>query len=276
MLSFKTFITEKVYQLDSKENKQVEDILQTYERLFDSGVIGNKDPQKFYKKNLTEDGIFIGSIKFFDNALKQNREVPVYVSFEGVPADAAFSDEDNTIELFYHQFDDLTTIVKRNKIAHELFHAKQHYKKITSGYRKSIQKRTLPSGNVAIRSERGYYFAPGEYPVQVASIVHEMDRQYRLILKHIKSGNGRQFWEKQRQGFLRLLDMFIRSPRVITGNDLPSYLKDQERFIRALYRNKNDAKYSKYYKDFKRKLYWFYQNLSKAKKDNGEEAGIDL
>jgi len=276
MLPFKTFITERVYQLDSKENKQVEDVLQTYERLFDPSVIGNKDPQKVYKKNLTKDGIFIGSIMFFDNASKQNREIPVYVSFEDVSADASFSDEDNVIELFYNQFDDLSTILKRNKIAHELFHAKQHYKKITTGYKKAIGKRSLPSGDVAIRSERGYYFAPNEYPVQVASIIHEMDRQYRLILKHIKSGNGRQFWEKQRQGFLRLLDMFLRSPKVITGNDLPSYLKDQERFIRALYRNKNDVKYSKYYKDFKRKLYWFYQNLIKAKKDNGQEAGIDL
>lgn len=276
MLPFKSFVVEKVYQLDSDENKQVEEILQSYQNLFDPSVIGDKDPQKVYKRNLTKDGIFIGSIKYFDHASKEKREIPVYVSFEDLPADAAYSNQDNIIELFYYQYDNLSTILKRNKLAHELLHAKQHYKKITKGYNRAINKRTLPSGNVAIRSERGYFFAPGEYPVQVASIVHEMDRQYRLIVKHIKSGSNAKFWEKQRQGFLRLLDQFIRSPKVERGIELPSYLKDQERFIKALYRNKNDARYSKYYKDFKKKLYWFYQNLNKAKKSHGLEAEADL
>ena len=273
MQPFKTFLIEKkTYTLTAQENKQVEEILDTYLEYFDSSIIGNYDPRQVYKKAIKDNQIGIGTIKCYDNALKANKVVPVYVSFEIFAADASYDEAKNVIELFYNNFSKLTKIMQRNKIAHELFHAKQHFKTSTPEYRRAVNKRTTNNRLETIRSERGYYFAPNEYPVQVASIVHEMDRQYRAILQKIKQGINNKFWENQRKGFLRLLEQFIRSPKFISDNDIPNYLGNERRFLKTLYRNKDNPKYSKYYKDFKQKMYWYYQNLKKLKATEEESS----
>ena len=271
MSTFKTFIAEKKgYELNAQENKQVEDILNTYLEYFDPELLKGHDPKQVYRKSIKDDRILIGTIKYHDLALKEDNTLPVYVSFEHFAADAAYEEARNVIELYFYNFNKLSTIMKRNKIVHELIHAKQHFKKLTPEYRRSLNKRTTPSGRTTIRSERGYFFAPNEYPVQVSSIIHEMDRQYRLILQKLKAGSNVKFWENQRTGFLRLLEQFLRSARPLESDDIPNYLKNEKRFIMALQRNKDNPKYSKYYKDFKQKMYWYYQRLKTLKLNAGE------
>jgi hypothetical protein len=274
MLPFRSFIVEKTYELSPQENKQVENILNEYQKFFSSEALGDYDPQEVYKKHIQNDMLPIGTIKYLDKETNEEGTVSVYVSFEKFAADASYEQEDNIIVLYYRHYNRLSTIMKRNKIVHELFHAKQHYKTLTSGYKRAIHKRTLPSGLETIRSERGYFFSPNEYPVQLASLTHEMDRQYMLILQNLKRGLNRKFWENQKAGFLKLLDQFIRAPKLVNDQDLPNYLKNEKRFIKALFRNKDDPKYSKYYKDFKTKLYFYHQKLkgiSKKKLDDIEE-----
>jgi hypothetical protein len=270
MLPFKSYLIERVYRLENEENKQVEDTLNAYERYLGQENLSVYNAIKRFSDVIKDDRMLINTIEYFDNETKEENYIPVYVSFEDFAADAAYDGRENVIELYYKHFNKLTTSLKRNKIAHELLHAKQHYKKSPKGYRNALHKRTLPNGNATIRSKRGYYTAPNEFPVQLASITHEMDRQYFQILQHIKKGSNVKFWEKQRQGFIRLLDMFIRSPK-INYSVLPTYLNDQKDFIETLFRNKNNPEYRKFYKDFKAKLYWYYQKLSKVKKtDHGE------
>jgi len=274
MTPFKTFVTEKkAYTLNSQDNKQLEDIFREYLKYFSPDALGDYDPEHVYKKAIKDGRIYLGTIKYHDSASKEDNEVSVYVSFETFTADASYEQTENIIELFYYNFSRLSPLQQRNKIAHELLHAKQHYKTITPGYRKALQKRS--GAKTTIRSERGYFFAPNEYPVQVASIVHEMDRQYRLILQKVKIGSNAKFWDNQRKGFLRLLEQFIRSPKLMSDTDIPNYLKNETRFLRALFRNKDNPKYSKYYKDFKQKMYWYYQNL-KSLKANERETGDNL
>jgi len=275
MLPFKSYLIERVYRLENEENKQVEKILDTYQQFFSPDVLNGRDPKKLYKNDIKDDSFFIGGFEYFDHETKEQRVIPVRVSFERFQADASYDERNNVILLYYYNYDHLSTALKRNKIAHELLHAKQHYKKSPKGYRTALHKRTLPSGSATIRSKRGYYTAPNEFPVQLASITHEMDRQYFQILQHIKKGTNVKFWEKQRQGFLRLLDMFIRSPK-INYSVLPTYLNDQKDFIETLFRNKNDPEYRKFYKDFKTKLYWYYQKLSKVRKTDHGEANDNL
>ena len=270
MTPFRTFIAEKVYTLSSQENKQVEDIFNKYQEYFSPEVLDGNDPKRVYKQAITDDRLYIGDIAYYDSELKEDNSVPVYVSFEKFAADAAYEKANNIIELFFLNFKKLSEQMQRNKIVHELFHAKQHYKTLTPEYRRALHRRVKPTGQVTIRSERGYFFAPNEYPVQIASIVQEMDRQYRLILQKIKIGSNVKFWENQRRGFLRLLEQFIRSPKLVEDKDIPNYLQNEKRFIKALFRNKDNPKYSKYYLDFKRKMAWYLQNL-KSLKANGSE-----
>ena len=272
MTPFKTFILEKkAYTLDSRDNEQVEKIFKRYEEYFSPEALDGKDPKRLYKKDITKDGFFLGSIKTFDHALKEENNIGVYVTFDDLYADAAYEEESNNIYLYYKQYDLLPTLMKRNKIVHELLHAKQHYKKLTPEYRRALNKRIKSSGQVTIRSERGYFFAPNEYPVQIASIVHEMDRQYRLLLQKIKLGSNVRFWENQRRGFLRLLEQFIRSPKLVEDKNIPNYLQNEKRFLKALFRNKDNPTYSRYYLDFKRKMAWYLQNLKGLKVHGGED-----
>jgi len=270
MIPFKTFLIEKAYELDAQENKQVEETFRAYERYF--GNLDGEDPRKRFKSVIKNDRMLINTIKYFDHETKEENYIPVYVSFVNFAADASYEQKENVIELYYKHFDKLTDLVKRNKIVHELLHAKQHYKKLDPAYRRAVQKRS--GAKTTIRSERGYFFSPNEYPVQLASLVHEMDRQYMLILSNLKKGSNYKFWDNQRREFLRLLDQFIRSPKMVEDGNLPNYLKNEKRFLMTLFRNKDNSKYAKYYRDFKKKLYFYFQRLQAADKkklDSSEE-----
>jgi hypothetical protein len=260
---FKTFVAEKkAYGLSAQENQQVEDTFSAYERYFGSQNLSVYNAKKRFSDVIKDDRMLINTIKYFDHKTKKENYIPVYVSFEKFNADAAHEQHENVIELYYSQFDKLPSLVKRNKIVHELIHAKQHYKTVSPEYARAVQKRS--GAKTTIRSERGYFFSPMEYPVQISSIVHEMDRQYRVILQKIKSGSNVKFWDNQRKGFLRILEQFLRDADLNVAT-LPNYLQNEKRFLMTLFRNRNNPKYSKYYKDFKRKIYWYFQNLKQLK-----------
>ena len=208
---FKKFVAgNQTYELTGEENKQVDKVFDDYQKLFGYEVIGKKDPVRIYKNNIKNGLLYLDKISYHDHASKTINKVPVYVSFDKSRTDnATYSKHDNAIILFYYSLLSLTDTQKRSKIVHELVHAKQHYKEVSPEYRRAIQKRVLPSGAVSTRSWRGYFLDPIEYPVQVSVIVHEMDRQYRLILQKIKRGMEVKFWEYQKKKFLQLLDEFI-------------------------------------------------------------------
>jgi len=277
MQNFRLFTEKKTYTLSSKDEKQVEKILQNYNAFFNPVTVGDNPEKKLSKNKLynkKERTFFLGTIKYHDPILNDEGIVSVVVNFEpNISARGAYIHDTNTIELFYVIFNNLSENLKRNTIAHELFHAKQHYRKISPEARRAVHKRTLDDGAVTIRSKRGYYFSQNELPVQLASIVYELERQYNLILKHIKTGKNAKFWERQRGSFLQLLERFLRE-RSIKNFPLPSYLHDQQDFIETLFRNKNNPKYAKTYKNFKIKLHFTYDKLRKLKAPNINEPEI--
>lgn len=270
MIRFKQFLVERTYKTSSKEDDQIEEMLNRYHHFFDSSVLKNRNPEKLYKGKLNEDGnFFIGTIEYVDFASKETRSLYVEVTFDRRPATGGFDDNTNTILLFYYNFDKLSNNEKRNTILHEVLHAKQHYKKLRPQDLRAINKRTLPGGMVTIRSKQTYYTSPNEFPVQLSSLTSELERQYLTILTHVrKPGIEAKFWERQRSGFLRLLDTFIRQSTLPKDYPLPSYLKYQEDFIRTLFRIKNKPEYVKHYRKFKTTLYHFYERLSSLGRKN--------
>lgn len=243
MLSFKLFLEKKTYTLTSKENEQVEDIVNIYRNtLF---------------KNKNKD-ITIGNIEYYNPINDSNKRIDVVVNFANKPGvRGAYYENPEQIVLYYNEFNNLSDNLKHNTIVHELLHAKQHYRKYTSYERQAVHKRGRDN---QIRSQRGYYLGNVELPIQIASITHELERQYLSIIKNIKQGRDVQYWERHKNNFLKTLESFIRADS-LKDISLPSYLRDQTSFIETLYRNKNNPKYSRAYKSFKSKLYWYYDNL---------------
>ncbi|NDB81860.1 MAG: hypothetical protein EB127_03805 [Alphaproteobacteria bacterium] len=273
MFSFKDFISEDihpVYILTDFENEQVDNILDTYHYLLNPDVLDSVSPEKYYKKKLlsSEYGrlantLNLGKLRYNTSEKGDVGNVSVVVNFTtDIVAKAAYSEKYDTIEIFYYYFDKLSENQKRSAIKHELFHAKQEDKTLTPEYRRSINKRTLPNGNISIRSKRGYYFSENEFTVHVSTIIAEIDRQDKVFKKYIEQSEGtkKTFWEKQRQGFIKLLLQFIEGNLNIRS--LPSYLKDEEDFIKTVYRNKNNPDMVQYYDFLRDRLHDKYVDIA--------------
>ncbi|CAB5226308.1 hypothetical protein UFOVP760_87 [uncultured Caudovirales phage] len=264
LVPFKKFVTEKTYNVTSKERKQIEDIFDRYQLYFNDDKLQGKSPEAVYRKNLQEDGtFFLGTITYIDQVDRKEKKLHIEVSFgQKASAAAGYRESTNSVILFYNYFSSLSPNEQRNTILHEVLHARQHYKKLRPQDIRATHQRTLPSGQVSIRSKQDYYTSPNEFPIQLASITEELQRQYSLILQHLKRGDNKKFWEKQRLGFLRLLDTFIRSSKLPKDFPLPSYLKYQEDFIRTLFRIKDKPEFRKQYRKFKLALQHYYQKLN--------------
>jgi|694.fasta_scaffold02170_9 hypothetical protein len=264
LVPFKKFVTEKTYSVTSKERKQIEDIFDRYQLYFNDDKLQGKSPEAVYRKKLQGDGtFFLGTVTYIDQVDRKEKKLHVEVSFgQKASAAAGYRESTNSVILFYNYFSNLSPNEQRNTILHEVLHARQHYKKLRPQDIRATNQRTLPTGQVSIRSKQGYYTSPNEFPIQLASITEELQRQYSLILQHLKRGDNKKFWEKQRIGFLRLLDTFIRSSNLPKDFPLPSYLKYQEDFIRTLFRIKEKPEFRKQYRKFKLALQHYYQKLN--------------
>ena len=273
MFSFKDFLCEDiqpVYFLTDFENKEVDSVLDTYHYLLNDDVLNGKSPEKVYKKRLLskeygelENTLNLGKLRYNTNEKGDIGDVSVVVSFDtNIAAKAAYSEKYDAIEIFYYYFNKLSENQKRSAIKHELFHAKQEDKTITPEYRRAISRRTLPDGRVTVRSKSGYYFSPNEFSVHVSTIIAEIIRQNESFNRYIEQSEGakKAFWIKQRQGFLRILLQFIEGNLNI--KNLPSYLKDEEGFIRTVYRNKNRPDMVKYYDFLRDRLHDKYVDIT--------------
>jgi hypothetical protein len=264
LIPFKKFVTEKTYSVTQKERKQIEDIFNRYQLSFSEDKLKGKSPEIVYRKNLQKDGtLFLGTIDYVDYVDRKEKKLHVEVSFgQKASAAAGYRESTNSVILFYNYFNRLSSNEQHNTILHEVLHAKQHYKKLRPQDIRATHQRTLPSGQVSIRSKQDYYTSPNEFPIQLASITEELQRQYNIILQNLKKGSNRKFWEKQRLSFLRLLDTFIRASNLPKNFPLPSYLKYREDFIRTLFRIKDKPEYKKQYIKFKLALQHYYQKLN--------------
>jgi len=261
MTPFKTFVVEST--LSNEEERQVTLIFNTYLKYFNPTALGNNNPREVYSKRLQPDGtMIIGSIKYYDNVKRKEGKAYVAVNFDQSLGDAEYDRDSDTITLYYQKYNKLANSLKRNKIVHELFHAKD-YKKPTAEYIRAT------SGN-KVGSKRDYYTAENEFPVQIAAIIHEIDLQQKELHRRSKSGTGVSFWKNRRLLLLQSIANLINATK-ITEVVVPQFLADYKGFIDTLYRNKNNPTYVKYFNDFKRKLKQLYINIQKIKVTNSDE-----
>ena len=264
MLPFKIFVVESA--LSNEEERQVTLLINTYLKYFNSRILGNSDPREVYSKRLQPDGtMIIGSIKYYDEVKRKEGKAYVAVNFDQSLGDAEYDRKSDTITLYYQKYNKLANSLKRNKIVHELFHAKD-YKKPTAEYIKAT------SGN-KIGSKRDYYTAKNEFPVQIAAIIHEIDLQQKELYRRSKSGSGKSFWKNRRLLLLQSIANLINATK-ITEVVVPQFLADYKGFIDILYRNRNNSMYAKYFTDFKRKLKQLYVNIQKIKVTNSDEGKV--
>lgn len=261
ILTFKEFFLEKkVYNLDPEEESQINTIIKRYLHFFPSEGkkkydIVNKTPQVFYKDRLDYNERFVlGDIDYTDLLTNEKRYVVVLVDFtKGHNKFASYNPALDYITLYYYNSVSDKSFLK-DKIAHELYHAKQQQKKHGKTYKRSINKRTRKNGTTTIRSKRGYYLDPKEFPVYSTLIVKKIEEVYN---------NGKKSEKENLLIFLNLLLKYGKS--ALVDLEVPSFLKDKEDFINILYRNKDNPKYSNLYKKFTNKIYWVYEKLKEEK-----------
>jgi len=261
ILTFKEFFLEKkVYDLDPEEESQINTIVRRYLHFFPSEgkkkyEIIQKTPQIFYKDRLDHNQRFVlGDIDYTDLLTNEKKYVVVMVDFtKGHNKFASYNPFLDYITLYYYNSVSNKSFLK-DKIAHEVYHAKQQQKKHGEKYTRSIGKRTRKDGSTTIRSKRGYYLDPREFPVYSTLIVKDIEETY-------KKGN-----KSEKEKLLLFLSLFLKHGKsVLSDMDIPAFLKDKQDFINTLYRNKDNPSYSNLYKKFANKVYWVYDKLKEEK-----------
>ena len=256
MIDFLNFISEKVYEISNKEEKDIEKLVDKYKELLfkDTSTkikIIDVTPKKYFEDKLDEKGrLPLGDIKVKDLERDKFRKIDIVVSFEkDTNARGEFYESEKEVVLYYFPIGFSTDRV-RDILTHELLHAKQHYKKIGEKYKKAVKRRKLPSGEVTFRSNRDYYFDPVEMPVYTTLIINQ-------FLKEYESNND--IYKIKLKSFLR---DFIRTGAKPTVDDrAPDAIIDKNDFLKFLYKNRKNKKYSRQYKSFIKKLFWLYSKL---------------
>jgi hypothetical protein len=254
-MTFKEFITERVYNIPEKENNDIENIVNKYKNTFFKDSITKikvveATPSKFFKDKLDQNGrLPLGSIRVIDLSNNKIKKVKITVDFTKDSNSGEFFDETQEIVLYYYTLGfNLNKI--RDVLTHEVLHAKQQYKETSNKYRKAIRRRKLPSGETTFRSNRAYYMDPVEFPVYTTLIIRQIISDYKESDK------------LQRSIIKAFLFDFIKSGgRPTNDSRAPEAVLDKHDFLKFLYKNRKNKQYRENYKNFIKKLYWLYGKL---------------
>ena len=248
MLSFKQFITERVYRLSNVEQQSVDKIVDFYMNLFDPkrlkmpiAKIISLGPERVYKNYINEKGfITIGILEFHDDEDNVDKKIPVYVGFDKKSTDKgtyiydANMDEEYIILHYYKLKYDRVFI--KDALIHELNHAKQPYKNVGKHYD---------------RSKLDYYTDPVEVHNYVTNIIQAIEDEY-VEAETLK----------ERQEIISELEDFIRAGQVpdnVLGDRIRRIGKHE--FVETLYNNKDNPKVTRAYHKFINKLTWLLNSL---------------
>lgn len=230
MVSFKQFFTEGRYNLSNSERNQINGLAQKYVALF-----GEKAPPK---------DIVLGVIAFTDLETNKESSAKVIVSPKKSNVTGLYDENNNTITLFYNNTGlyNVETVV--NMISHELYHAKQQYKKAGEEYEPYSQEK-----------EKEHYTHATEYPVYVSTFLDAIERYYVTITNKLSEAPDERtskVWKIAKDRFMSFLDSFLKTGATNVVN-IPSFFKGHERFINFLVQHKDDEqvrhKYQKMFKD---------------------------
>ena len=248
-MTFKEFFCERTYRFSSIEEETLNKTVDTYMDIFDPQKLKMPlvkiialGPERVYKKFLNNKGfVTIGFVKFHDDRLNQDREIPVYVGFDKKSLDKGtyiYQEDKNGqrteeyIVLHYYKLKYDRAFIE-DALEHELNHAKQPYKFVGKNYG---------------RSKLDYYTDPVEVHNYVSNIIRAIEKQY------LESSDPSKV--------LEFLEAFAREgklPNMAESDIIKKIGKDE--FVKYLYDNREDPKVSKEHKKLISKLHWLLTHL---------------
>jgi hypothetical protein len=229
MISFEQFFTEGKYELSGFERSQIH-------------MLAEKYISAFKEKPPTKD-VILGVIKFVDLATNKQKTAKVIVSPKQSNVSGLYNEKAQTITLFFSNTGlyNVETIV--NMISHEVYHAKQQYKKEDKYEPYSLEK------------EKEHYTHPTEYPVYVTNFLDAVERYYVNICNKLDEASDERsarVWKIAKDRFMKFLETFLKTGATEIVNT-PSFFSSHERFIDFIVRHKDDnevrRKYQKFFKD---------------------------
>lgn len=255
-MTFKEYFIERVYDIPEEEDKNIDKLVERYRELVFKDPttrikISHLTPQKYFEKDINEDGrLKIGRIKVKDLGIGKDIELNVLIDFtKGGNNMGEFYDDSNDIVLYYYALGFSVYKIK-DTLTHEILHAKQHYKKMSKKYKQSTKTRKRKDGSVTFRSNRGYYLDPLELPVYTTLIIKQFYKEYKESDK------------LQRKQLKLFLANFIKTgARPTVDVAAPDTVVSKNDFLKFLFLNRKNKKYSKIHKNFIKKLYWVYSKL---------------
>ena len=247
MSSFASFLIEKVIELRPFEKKDVEKIVDHYERLFITDRFKKmfqrlKPIEANFKDSLDSDGnLFLGSIKYHDYRRNKEDVVGVWVSFDGDATDRGKvkikeydRDTGQVIEpkiIIYYHNNQLTRKNIEFIINHELIHMKQGEK---------ISSRKYSQGGLH------YWLDPTEVNNYTSNVVN-------IIFDVIKGKDS-----KYKEEIIRFLKSFVDGK---IPDAIPSPLLKTGEFLEHVFSAKDDPRYRKEFLKFFKKMQWAYQQV---------------
>lgn len=259
MSHFKSFLLESVYRLSDKERAGIKQIIDVYKHLL-VDIESVKDER---------DVVALGKIEYEDFEDGTRKTVDVNLVFDDDTYRASFDKDNNVINLNHNVIGSTTNDIIYGALEHELLHAKQHYKKKGSEYTASVRKRSRPNGVTTVRSKRGYYLHPTEFPVHTTVAIGEIQRQYNGLVNRIKVAKREKrlgelkYWTDKKDAFNLFLKTFLKSGGKMPDNiSKPIFNRNQTEFIDTLIRNRNNPQYKKHYQKFFNAVFQIYSQLN--------------
>lgn len=268
MSKFKNFLLERIYKLTDTERAQIDHIVNVYTHIF-KGVTDLKTERSDLLND--NDEVHIGEIEYVDLEDGKTKKINVVVVSSEKEYRASFDINTNTITLNFNILGTSSVNLLQSSLMHELLHAKQQYKKKGEEYSYATRKRTKTNGEETVRSKRGYFLHPTEFPVHTTVAIEEIRKQYKELNDRITAARNAnrlgelKFWTDKLDTFKLFLKTFLKS-----GGNMPEEIakpifnKNQSEFISTLLRNKSNPRYTKYYQKFFNAVFQIYTQLTKA------------
>jgi hypothetical protein len=239
MVSFKRFFTEGHYKLTDSERNQISSLANLY-------------INKFKENGPTKD-ITLGSIKCLDLETNKDVTITVNLSPNSSQIGGKYNEDTKTITLYFGDTGLINADRVFDMIAHEVYHAKQQYKKAGDEYEMYSPEK-----------EKEHFTHPTEYPVYVSTLVDSINRYFVSIVHKLYNSEGsiREMWSRKKEEFMLFLKIFLKAggelPTEIT---VPDVLKRYEKFINFLVKHKDEQDVHQRYQRFFKTVYKTYTEL---------------
>lgn len=199
----------------------------------------------------------LGKVKVIDLETKEEKVITVFCVYGNIGDEyAAYSENFETVNLYDKNIKGLSLRLVESKILHEITHAFQEYKGVSSRYRAATDSEEPVSAEL-------YYKEPIEYDTHLNEVVYNIRQKHQELVDGIKKAKD----PATKRILENRLDLFFTELRVLTKAQpeayfdlgeltLPSYVANMKDFLDTV---RDDRKL---WTKFKLKMSELYQKLT--------------